>query len=270
MNALPLGQRSPARAAAFTLVELMVTAVIMIIVVVILGISLSQATLGPSVQTAAAQVASGLTLARQIAISKNTPTRFVIANTTNAQGLPEEPFRYWSVVSSNRSTTNTWVMEKEWEPLPAGAIFLNIAGRDYSTVNWDVIPAANVGKPHVPKYGNSGAGKEWEYFSLATASNMPVSYPDNAALVVHTFPSNMPFIGFSPSGAASAAGARTTTGLLFGSTRQVAVRVVQGAVDPEAGSITPFTDKNATYIETDNILGKVIVRSRESYRGTTP
>lgn len=252
--------------AAFTLVELMVVAIIMVIVVVALGVSLTQATLGPAVQTAAGQVAGGLTLARQIAVSKGTPTRFLIANTIG-EGLPSEPFRYWSIVSSNKNATNLWVMEKEWEPLPSGAVFLNIAGRDYSTVNWDPIPASSVGRPYPPKYGNSGAGNEWEFFSFATGRNANISYPDDPDQAVHTFPSNMPFIGFNPLGAASASGSSLAAASSpFGNSRQVAVRMAEGTSDPASGTITLRSDKNATYIETDNILGKVIVRPRESYR----
>jgi len=250
--------------AAFTLVELMVVAIVMVIIVVAVGVSLTQATLGPAVQTASGQVAGGMTLARQIAISKGTPTRFIIAN-TNGPGLPAEPFRYWSIISSNKNVTGLWVMEKEWEALPVGAVFLNIAGRDYSTLNWDAIPTNQIGRPYSPKYGNSGSGKEWEFFSFATARDANISYPDNPDVSAHTFPSNMPFIGFNPMGAASSSGSSLTNSP-FGNSRQVAVRITEGTADPGTGTITLRTDKNATYIETDNILGKVIVRPRESYR----
>lgn len=243
--------------AAFTLVELMVVAIVMVIIVVAVGVSLTQATLGPAVQTASGQVAGGMTLARQIAISKGTPTRFIIAN-ANGPGMPPEPFRYWSIISSNKNATNLWVMEKEWESIPVGSVFLNIAGGSYSTSFWDAIPAASIGKPQKPSYGKATKNEEWRFFESFTTNVSRVSYPDNPDVVVHNFPANIPFIGFAPDGGASSAS--------VGSSRQVAVRIVQGTSDPDAGTISVQSTNHAAYIETDNILGKVIVRPRERYR----
>ena len=105
--------------AAFSLVELLVVVAIISIMAAILGLGL-KGMKSPAIQSAASQVTSGLSLARQLAISKNTKAALFIANDT-ANG--RIPYRHWAVGYSNRLTGN-WTMAKKWDPLPEGAFFL--------------------------------------------------------------------------------------------------------------------------------------------------
>ena len=119
---------------AFSLVELLV---VMAIIGIMIGLSALavQGMRAPALQHAADQVMSGLSLARQIAITKNTQAAFLIATNTNS-GFPAEPYRYWSVVYSNRGNS-TWTLAKDWEALPNGAFFLDTRGQggaDYLTI----------------------------------------------------------------------------------------------------------------------------------------
>jgi prepilin-type N-terminal cleavage/methylation domain-containing protein len=98
--------------AGFTLVELLSVVAIMAIVMAALGYAVSNMG-GPAPQVAAAQVASGLSLARQYAVAKNLETRFLICNLdgSSGSGLPPESWRYWSIIQTNRGT-GKWTMLK--------------------------------------------------------------------------------------------------------------------------------------------------------------
>jgi len=258
MNKQPPALRPVSRGAAFTLVELLTVVVIMSIVMVLLGLSLGRSQAN-NVQAAAGQVASGLNLARQIAVGKNTEARFVIATATNAAGLPEEPFRYWAIISSNKTVPNLWIMEKEWEPLPTGVVFLNLATRDYNTINWDVIPPTIVGSA-LPNtvYGHTGADKE--YLGFSSFGGGRISYPDAPDQAVHNLPTQTPYIGYKATGGA----VFSSTGAV-GQQRLAGLRLAQGTVNG-AGKIVLQSERNATVVETDAAIGKVVVRPRESYR----
>jgi prepilin-type N-terminal cleavage/methylation domain-containing protein len=258
MSIPPAATLRVARRGGFTLVELLTVVVIMAIVMVLLALSLGRSQAN-NVQAAAGQVASGFNLARQIAVGKNTEARVVIATSTNAQGLPEEPFRYWAIISSNKTVTNVWVMEKDWEALPTGVVFLNLATRDYNTIEWDIIPTNVIGTTlPSPTYGHTGAGKE--YLGFSSFGGAKLSYPDAPDNAVHNLPAQTPYIGYRPTGGAvfSATGA-------VGKQRLAGLRLAQGTVDG-AGKIVLQSDRNATVVETDAAIGKVVVRPRESYR----
>jgi len=240
----------------FTLVELMTVVVIMSIIMGVLAISISRMQ-GPATRVAAAQVASGLSLARQVAIARNTEARFVISPNRGDTALPEDPWVYWCVVYSNKEAgNNLWVLEKDWERLPAGAVFLNIAGATYSTINWDPIGAA-VGQPFAPQVAQGSAGNEWRFFS--SYGDMRISYPAQPNEPRATW-SRFPYIGYKSTGVVSpAAGASLGTARAFG------LRVADGTVTPD-GQILLRSTNNAFYIETDMTLGRVRVRPREDYR----
>jgi len=247
---------------AFTLVELLAVVVIVAIIATALGVSLGRSQAN-NVQVAAAQVASGFDLARQIAIGKNTEARFVIAASTNVSGMPSEPFRYWAIISSNLFVNNMWILEKEWEPLPVGVVFLNLATRDYSTIEWDPIPQSAVGQELPPTiFGNTGASKE--YLGFSSFGGGRISYPDDPDQAAFDLPTQTPYIGFAPSG-----GAAFSASARGGSFRLAGLRLSKGSVSPE-GRIIIQTDRDATVVETDRAIGKVVVRPRESYRESTP
>jgi len=249
----------------FTLVELLSVVVIMAIMMSVLALALRNMT-GPSTQVAAAQVASGLSLARQIAVSRATDTRFIIypgsSSAASDPTLPSEAWRYWTVVSSNRDQQGgAWIMEKEWERLPAGAVFLNIAVGAYSTINEDPI-RAKIGQPFSPVMrANIGSGNEWQGYESFGSFQVGVR-PTNASLSVPVAFDirDVPAIGFNMSGGATlASGAPLTAG-----GQAVGLRIAEGSVTPDR-QILLKTTNNYHYVETDKV-GRIRVRARETYR----
>ena len=247
--------------AGFTLVELLSVVAIMAIVMGALGYAISNMG-GPSTQVAAAQVASGLSLARQYAVAKNLETRFVICNLegSSGDGLPSESWRYWTVIQTNRGSNN-WTMMKEWEKMPAGVVFLNLAVGDYSVIAGDPIGAIP-GQPFKPVFNASslGSGKEWTGFG---------SFTDKASVVVAGSTKkfslgSVPSIGFRGTGEAVRGDGRSLDTLSGGNKTEMAIRVASGAVTPDH-RITLKATNNYYYIETDR-RGRVRVRSPESFR----
>ena len=248
--------------AGFTLVELLSVVAIMAIVMGALGYAISNMG-GPSTQVAAAQVASGLSLARQYAVAKNLETRFVICNLegSSGDGLPSESWRYWTVIQTNRGSNN-WTMMKEWEKMPAGVVFLNLAVGDYSVIAGDPIGAIP-GQPFKPVFNASslGSGKEWTGFGSFT-NQIPVVVAGSTKKFTL---GSVPAIGFRGTGSAVRGdGAALGTADMPSYATTMAVRVALGAVTPD-NSITLKATNNYYYIETD-VRGRVRVRSPESFR----
>jgi prepilin-type N-terminal cleavage/methylation domain-containing protein len=250
---------------AFTLVELLTVVAIMAIVMSVLGFAIGSMG-GSATQVAAAQVASGLSLARQLAVAQNTETRFVIADLQGADGagLPQESFRYWTVIMTNKRaanpSANTWVMMKEWEKLPQGAVFLNIANRSYNTINEATI-GATPGKPFRPQYSmNLPSAQEW--LGFGSYGSFQLVLADNRDLVVSRL-SNAPTIGFNGTGGTLYC-SNSSRGLLPASGRPVAVRVAAGASDQNNQIMLKSTNGYA-YVEADS-RGRIRVRNPESYR----
>ena len=245
------GQRFPLRASAslremsaFSLVELLV---VMAIIGMMVGLS-ALAVSGmraPAVQHAADQVMSGLSLARQIAITKNTRAAFLVATNTNVgSGLPAEPFRYWSVVYSNKGANN-WSFAKDWEALPNGAIF------------WEILP-------------NSAGGPTNGYNSV-TINPFPTNRPafafanytivagnstiiNNGSFADAEFKSSgeaVPKIGTNSSGTANIHGT------------SIAIRVCEGAV--LSGNATLTSTNRYYFIESNLRTGRIRMRAPESY-----
>jgi prepilin-type N-terminal cleavage/methylation domain-containing protein len=254
----------------FTLVELLAVVAIMAIVMSVLGLSLRNMQ-GPSTQIAAAQVASGLSFARQLAISRNAETRFIIYGSptgATGPGLPGESWRYWTVAVTNKNipnpTANMWIMQKEWEKLPEGVVFLDIAsGLSYRTIEENTI-GAKLGEAIMPEFRANFAGggtEAWKGYTSYGALNL--SAPDSPATVSLTLP-QVPVVGFSPTGEAVKSVGTLVPQKLGNVHGALAVRVVEGASMPN-GEITLRSLGNYYYVETDR-LGRVRVRSRESYR----
>jgi prepilin-type N-terminal cleavage/methylation domain-containing protein len=226
-----LGSAS-ARRQAFSLVELLTVVAIMAIVMglVAVGVSGMQR---PGLQTAAAQVSSGLSLARQLAITRNTTAAFIVATTTNGAGMPAEPFKYWSVASSNRGLT-TWTLRKDWEKLPDGAVFVESLGSGYKTINPNPYPSGMaVGQPSVP----------------ASFTNQ-LTFSVQAGASTVSF-GNSPAILFNSDGSANG--------------NAVAVRIADGAVNGSGQVILRSTNR-FYFVETDATVGRIRVRAPESYR----
>jgi prepilin-type N-terminal cleavage/methylation domain-containing protein len=220
----------------FSLVELLTVVAIMAVVMglVAVGVSGMQR---PGLQTAAAQVSSGMSLARQLAITRNTTSAFIVATTTNDAWMPAEPFKYWSVASSNRGL-NTWTLRKDWEKLPDGAVFLESLGGaptgSYRPINSNPFPpSVTVGQPSTP---------------ASFANAIPFTVRAGASLI--SFPAS-PAVFFNSDGSAdNAAGA---------------VRLGDGA-DNASGQVILRSTNRYYFVETDATVGRIRVRAPESYR----
>lgn len=215
--------------AAFSLVELLVVVAIISIMAAILGLGL-KGMKSPAIQSAASQVTSGLSLARQLAITKNTKAALLIeTNSVNGR----VPFRYWAVVYSNTSTTN-WTLAKKWEALPEGAVFVEALSGNYSSILMN-----NISGSPVP-------GAMYSPSDFIT---------NNFKILPSTILSNLPCIMFSSDGAASITGNSTTA----------AIRIAGGVVDTN-GVVTLTSTNQYYFVETDSIVGRIRMRAPESYK----
>jgi prepilin-type N-terminal cleavage/methylation domain-containing protein len=259
------------RASGFTLVELLSVVAIMAIVMGVLGLSLRNMQ-GPSTQIAAAQVASGLSFARQLAISRNTETRFVIyGNTTGAAapGLPAESWRYWTVIMTNKNVpnpaANVWIMQKDWEKLPEGTVFLDIASSraNYNTVNANTIPANIVGQPQSRRFQDSFGANENNWQGFTSYGPFNLAAPNDPTTVIFRL-TQAPAIGFKGTGEAVECRGVPRGTTLSGGGQCIAVRLAEGASLPNGQVVLRSVD-NYYYIESDK-FGRVRSRARESYR----
>jgi prepilin-type N-terminal cleavage/methylation domain-containing protein len=260
-----------ARPDGFTLVELLAVVVIMAIMMGLLVMSIRQVR-GPAVQVASGQVASGLALARQLAIAKNTETRLVIASTTNGPRFPEEPYRYWTVISSNRNAANLWVMEKEWERLPIGTVFLNLASTNYMDRTWSPIPTNQIGRAYSPIFDPSqvqGHADTWRNMQSFTTNTTRIAFPHSPDDFAETWPTNLPYIGYNRCGGLRLSGMSSRLYLAgAGGTRCAGLRIVDGrseATGSGTGQIIIESVDNARYVEAHDITGRVLIRKREDY-----
>ena len=221
---------------AFSLVELLVVIAIIGMMVGLSALAVSGMR-APAVQHAADQVMSGLSLARQIAITKNTQAALLIAN-TNTTGFPTNgPYRHWSVVYSNKGAT-TWTIAKDWEELPNGAVFSELLTSSGSTM-------------YNPITKNP--------FNISAGQNLPSSYltpgngTTNFTILANgnsTTINTVPCIRFSSSGEATNAA--------------IAIRISPGSV---LGGNATITGNNTYYfVETDTRTGRIRMRSPESYQ----
>jgi Tfp pilus assembly protein FimT len=198
----------------------------------------------PAVQHAADQVMSGLSLARQIAITKNTYAALLIANQTNTNnGFPTNgPYRHWSVVYSNKGSSGNWTIAKDWEELPNGAFFLEIlrssgsAQQTYSPLSVNDFSLYSIGANFTPTNFFTNA------FSQINAVNGTTT---NTVLTGQS----IPCLIFSSSGTATNSG--------------IAIRVAQGNV--MSGNVTLTSTNKYFFIETDSRTGRIRMRSPENY-----
>jgi type II secretory pathway pseudopilin PulG len=250
----------PARTAAFTLVELLTVVAIMAITLGLLVVGLGQGQ-SRGVQMGAAQVASGLGVARQTAITRNTDALFIVATrgrTSEADFFPAEPYRYWAVVSSNRGA-DTWSLVTDWTELPSGSVFMGLTGEGYNSINWstdgEIPPPGTAFRPRIAPSRNG----DWQVFNSFT-NTMRIEWPGGATLV-----EMMPFIGFKPTGKGFAP---RTSGGTGGPPRHAAVVLADGAARGSGGEgeIILRSTNNITHVEIDAAGGRIVVRPRDSYR----
>jgi len=234
-NAVLSRFRSPsARLASqqgMSLIELLVVVAIICMMAALLGLGL-KGMKSPAIKGAASQVTSGLSLARQLAVSKNTKAALLI-ETNSANG--RMPFRYWSVVYSNKGSGN-WTVAKKWESLPEGAVFVEVLSVNYSAItNKNITGISSLGQPFTP--------------SDFTTNSFIIS--------PSTTSSNLPAIMFASDGAAITG---TTTTLT-----NAAIRIASGVTETN-GQVTLTSTNQYYFVETDGIVGRIRMRAPESYK----
>jgi prepilin-type N-terminal cleavage/methylation domain-containing protein len=219
---------------AFSLVELLVVIAIIGMMVGLSALAVSGMR-APAVQHAADQVMSGLSLARQIAITKNTQAALLIANQTNTNnGFPANgPYRHWSIVYSNRGSSGNWTIAKDWEELPNGAVFGEL-GINYKTRTKNTYPLS------------PGAAISAAQFTANTNFTIFKDTNNTSAIITSTL---IPCIRFSSDGSATGSGE--------------AIRIVPGSA---MGGNATITGNNTYYfVETDSSIGRIRMRAPESY-----
>jgi prepilin-type N-terminal cleavage/methylation domain-containing protein len=221
-------------AAGFSLIELLVVVAIISIMAGLLTLAL-QGVRAPAVRGAASQVTSGLSLARQVAITKNTKAALFIANDT-ANG--RIPYRHWSVGYSNKFSGN-WTLSKKWEPLPEGAVFLQTLTSNYSVLTNNVCPQ-QVGQPEIPT-------------GFANTTNITIDGTPFTGL---------PYILFGSDGVAISGNATTPL-------TNAAIRIASGLASTN-GQVTITSTNQYFFVETDGIVGRIRMRAPESYNDGTP
>ena len=232
---LSCGRSPSARLASqqgMSLIELLVVAAIISMMAGLLALGL-KGMKSPAIQGAASQVTSGLSLARQLAISKNTKAALLIeTNSVNGR----VPFRYWSVVYSNKGSGN-WTVAKKWESLPEGAVFVEILSTNYNAITKKNITTSPVpGQPFTPSAFTTN-----DFIILPTTTS-----------------SNLPAIMFSSDGAATTGNPTTTL-------TNAAVRIASGVADTN-GEVTLTSTNQYYFVETDGIVGRIRMRAPESYK----
>jgi Tfp pilus assembly protein FimT len=190
----------------------------------------------PAVQHAADQVMSGLSLARQIAITKNTQAALLIADKTSTGFPTNGPYRHWSVVFSNKGA-NTWTIAKDWEELPNGAVFSELL----------TTSGASQYNPLTKNPFNISAGQTLPATNLSpgnSTTNFSISSGNYSTTI-----NNAPSIRFSSAGAAT--------------NDAIAVRISSGS--SYGGNATITSTNQYFIIETDTKTGRIRMRSPESY-----
>lgn len=198
----------------------------------------------PTLQRAADQVMSGLSLARQVAITKNTYAALLIANQTNA-GFPSNgPYRHWSVVYSNKGA-DSWTIAKDWEELPNGAFILEIlrgqqpglgASQIYNTLSVNDFSLYSIGSSFTPT-------------NFFTTNFSEINAVNGSLTNTVLSGQSIPCVIFSSAGAATNNG--------------IAIRIAQGNV--MSGNVTLTSTNQYFFVETDSRTGRIRMRSPENY-----
>lgn len=208
-----------------SLIELLVVAAIISMMAGLLALGL-KGMKSPAIQGAASQVTSGLSLARQLAITKNTKAALFIEMYNNNGRIP---LRHWAVGYSNR--TGNWTMAKKWEPLPEGTFFLQSVT---NTIDNPPMPKA-LGEAFVPSPSDF-YGRETNLIT-------------NESAIFYRC------ITFSSDGAAA----------ITGNAKAIAVRIASGMAETN-GEVTLTSTNQYYFVETDSIVGRIRMRAPESYR----
>jgi len=222
--------RRPAKRCGFSLIELLVVIAIISIMAGLLTLGL-QGVRAPAIRGAASQVTSGLSLARQVAITKNTKAALFIANDT---GNGRIPYRHWSVGYLDKSSGN-WTLAKKWEPLPEGAVFLEtLTNASYNVLTKNNCPQ-QVGQPQIPT-------------GFANTTNI---------VIAGTTFTGIPYILFGSDGAAMSGNATPLT--------NAAIRIASGLANTNR-EVSLTSTNQYFFVETDGMVGRIRMRAPEDYK----
>lgn len=258
----------PAGSRSFTLVELLTVAAIMGLLAGVAAVSL-RGLRSPAINSAANEVASAMKMTRQMAIASGRRTFLVFPIASNT--LTTNLFRTYAIFEEvppgqettrpnatgaylTNTTTGSWFVPRtDWQTLPEGVVFCNLATATYNTMNLDPFTGLTPGQLFRPAAQSGQSGQEWRFFESFT--NFDVRREDSAGVSLANL-ANTPFVAFYPGGRSfyNNPGNRQGAGL----------RLVQGFV---RGDQIAVTDTNNFYVvETDPFVGRVRVKNRESYR----
>jgi prepilin-type N-terminal cleavage/methylation domain-containing protein len=263
------------RDGGFTLIELLVT-------VGIMGMLLGAAAIAvrglraPALASAANEVASAMKMTRQMAVGSGRKMVMVVPITPIPQLGMTNPFRSYAIFEevrpgeevstatgfyTNPATMNAapfYVARTDWRTLPEGVVFCNlVASGNYSTIAGDPFTDYTLGSFFSPTLGRAGrGGEEWKFFESFRDFDFRRASSPQQPLATN----RAAFLGFHPSGRAFYEGVTQNANLMQGA----ALRLVPGIVRSNAIAITDTN--NYFYIETDAMIGRVRVRSRDSYR----
>lgn len=256
------------RGGGFTLIELLVTLGIM-------GMLLGAAAIAvrglrsPALASAANEVASAMKMTRQMAIASG--RRNYLLFPISANTLTTNLFRTYAVFEevppgeqtmrptssgaffvNNDDPPRSWFIPRtDWRTLPEGVVFCNLATATYNTINLDPFTGLKLGELFRPTAAPGKSGEEWKYFeSFADFYIQKEDKTTNATL------NATPFIAFYPNGRAYY--------INPGNRQGAGLRLVPGIY--KNGMIALTDTNNFFTVETDPFVGRVRVRSRDSYR----
>lgn len=239
---------------AFTLVELLAVIAIMAMILVVAFPAL-KAINSTGLATASRQLSSGLSLARQYAITMRTPVRVVLAtdlaltniNPSGSNLICSAYNVYYGSNNTALSVVDWWPLQ-DWRALPSGVVMLNHFANPVSPGNTNYLTGTGATATLV-------GGPQTAYFDN---TNSPMRLITNIVSATTMIYSNASFLEFRPTGAANS--------LYLPASQVGAIRIVQGALsDARSRAVIVNDAKNWVCIEYDGYMGRVRVRYPESF-----
>ena len=255
----PAGSDRGRGAAGFSLVELLAVAAIMGLLAGVAAVSL-RGLRTPALSSAANEVASAVKMTRQMAIASGRNMVLVIPVTASPP-LATNPYRTYAILEevgpgqemrtpdtqgnypTNTNTFSWFIPRTDWQTLPEGVVFYGMYLRTNVSASTDETAFGPIGSPE-DRSGNF----------QPVFTNLMVGQSGNPTN--RTALGNVPYLLISPAGRFQTA---NYMGNFFGASLRLALGTVRGA------EITVTDTNNHFLIETDSQIGRVRVRTPESY-----